>query len=741
MVDEVANYLDATIVDSEPCVDEYEFRLNNIMTLDETTALCNAIESQYSFIELAAPTYVHENDDILNAYAAPVNDPWDNFLLDWDEELPNGDNWWIEYINGISAWKYNNRLIPIRIGVVDTEFGKNPDLDYNFLDSRYNESIFTADTKNYHGTHVAGIIGAGYNNEKGITGLVENADLYLYDYSGNLVKENKITDCVARAVIEDSCKIINLSCGKNWYKLGVSEESASSSLIWQTLLLQTAKDAETKVLKMLNEKKDFIIVQSAGNDGFTNAHLNGYFASIIDTDVNSYCDLYSDHIILVGSTEKDGTISTFSNQNADIYAPGSNIISLGYDGYNIECVKPLSGTSMSAPIVSAVCAMVWGADETLSSAEVKKIALENYNKSVTEKTGDVKPIANAELAVEKALGIDSSSQNSVNAKIKVVDQRNNTPLSGATVTLSLDGKDIYVSDVTTNDGIATIPNIELGRFNVTNDPTKQNYDYYDISIDCLPLYYTLEDKIYFENKQYDDDVEVTYELEFIVLGDDENNIVDSGTCGDNLTWTLTDDGTLTISGTGEMDDYREGNYFNTNKIKCTPWFHNKSLIQTIIIEEGLNRIGNHAFKDCRNLTSVAIPNSVNSIGEESFYGCTNLVSLTIPGNVIVIEYAAFYNCENLTSISIPKNLTEISPETFFGCYKLNTIYIPYGVTVIGPLAFWGCNFTTIEIPDSVTSIKDSAFDNCTNLTIYGKPDSYAQYYANEKGIPFIEITN
>ena len=124
----------------------------------------------------------------------------------------------------------------------------------------------------------------------------------------------------------------------------------------------------------------------------------------------------------------------------------------------------------------------------------------------------------------------------------------------------------------------------------------------------------------------------------------------SGTCGDNVTWTLdTDTGTLTISGNGNMTDYEYGDE--------TPWcWHGLcSVIKTVDIKYGVTSIGSIAFFDCTSLTSVTIPNSVISIGAYAFYGSTSLTSVTIPNSVASIGDNAFYNCTSLTSINVDLN--------------------------------------------------------------------------------------
>ena len=86
----------------------------------------------------------------------------------------------------------------------------------------------------------------------------------------------------------------------------------------------------------------------------------------------------------------------------------------------------------------------------------------------------------------------------------------------------------------------------------------------------------------------------------------------SGTCGENLTWTLSDDGVLTISGTGAMT-----NYYGYGDFAL--WYYTSSSIKSVVIEDGITRIGDFAFYECSSLTSVTIPNSVTSIGDYAFW--------------------------------------------------------------------------------------------------------------------------
>ena len=204
----------------------------------------------------------------------------------------------------------------------------------------------------------------------------------------------------------------------------------------------------------------------------------------------------------------------------------------------------------------------------------------------------------------------------------------------------------------------------------------------------------------------------------------------SGQCGDNCNYLLDCDKVLVISGTGDMYDF---------DYATAPWYDNAFYIKEVIIEDGVTSIGNFAFYDFRNLTSVTIPESVKTIGEIAFNTCLALKSVVIPEGVTSIGRYAFGSCISLSSVTlpdsvtfigdsafgscafteihIPNNLTNIENNTFNYCSKLESVIIPDGVTVIGNYAFNDCSsLATITIPDSVTGIGSYAFSDCTALT-------------------------
>lgn len=212
----------------------------------------------------------------------------------------------------------------------------------------------------------------------------------------------------------------------------------------------------------------------------------------------------------------------------------------------------------------------------------------------------------------------------------------------------------------------------------------------------------------------------------------------SGFCGGegdgtNLTWSLDSGGTLTISGVGAMGDF---------SAMTQPWFDYREHLRTLVLEEGITTIGDHAFESCTGLTGrLTIPGSVTAIGNAAFYGCISLTGalvlpdglktidtcafhdcrgltgeLTIPESVRTIGSSAFSFCAGLTGLILPRSITAIASNSFERCTALTEVTIPDSVTAIGRYAFCSCTaLTDIAIPDSVTAIDDFAFYGCTGL--------------------------
>ena len=184
------------------------------------------------------------------------------------------------------------------------------------------------------------------------------------------------------------------------------------------------------------------------------------------------------------------------------------------------------------------------------------------------------------------------------------------------------------------------------------------------------------------------------------------NAKNSGTCGPNLKWHLTDDGVLTISGKGKMNAYIS-----------SPWLD--SGVKRIILGDSVTTIGNSAFSGCSSLTSVTISNSVTTIGGYAFSGCSSLTSVTIPNSITTIGGYAFSGCSSLTSVTIPNSVTTIGYSAFRDCSSLTSVTIPNSVTTIGDDAFSDCRaLTSVTIGNSVTTIGRSAFTNYSAKIIW-----------------------
>ena len=183
----------------------------------------------------------------------------------------------------------------------------------------------------------------------------------------------------------------------------------------------------------------------------------------------------------------------------------------------------------------------------------------------------------------------------------------------------------------------------------------------------------------------------------------------SGSCGDNLTWTLDENGTLTISGTGEMDDYQ---YY-----ECGPW--GKEITQ-LILEEGITHIGNYAFSKCESTGNLIFPASLTSIGKYAFQDAAFTGILTLPKGLTEIGSFAFYGCSGFTgSLTLPEGLTVIERSTFNGCSGFTGVLtLPKGLIRIDDNAFYECSgFTgTLTLPEGLTNIGNSAFCECSGFT-------------------------
>lgn len=223
---------------------------------------------------------------------------------------------------------------------------------------------------------------------------------------------------------------------------------------------------------------------------------------------------------------------------------------------------------------------------------------------------------------------------------------------------------------------------------------------------------------------------------FLVSAMVQAAVTASGSCGadgDNLTWQLTDDGTLTISGTGNMADY------NSHRVHpSSPWYSKRSNIRNVVISDGVTSIGDNAFRDCDYLTDLTIGEGVTTIGQYAFFGCSALTDLTIVEGVTTIGEYAFASTGALVVKWNAVNVAIVGSSRYpkiFVNSKVQSVTFSDKVESIPPYLFNGATILSdIEIPANVKSVGAYAFGYAVNdLNVYLAADSVATYcFANCK---------
>ena len=168
-------------------------------------------------------------------------------------------------------------------------------------------------------------------------------------------------------------------------------------------------------------------------------------------------------------------------------------------------------------------------------------------------------------------------------------------------------------------------------------------------------------------------------------------------------------------------------------------FQNCSALTDVTIPDSVKSIGYGVFSDCSALSAVTFPDGVKELGGQLFNNCDALTTVTIPDSVTSIGKQVFYDCDALTTVKLGSGLTEIPASTFEHCDVLESLRIPRRVTIIGDNAFKDCvKLISITIPRSVTKISSNAFSYPKILTIYGVAGTYAETFAKENSIKFVD---
>lgn len=179
-----------------------------------------------------------------------------------------------------------------------------------------------------------------------------------------------------------------------------------------------------------------------------------------------------------------------------------------------------------------------------------------------------------------------------------------------------------------------------------------------------------------------------------------------GSCGDGLTWSLDGD-TLTISGSGAMDNYSEAS--------PAPWYSSRASIMRVSLPDGLTRVGSWAFADCTNLSAVTIPSSVEIVGDYGFYRCSGMTILSLSNGLRTIGQCAFEQCSALTDLRLPDTLLTIGDHAFYLCKSLTYVTVPGVVKSFGTGVFCYCeNLIRVDVNASIT-LPSWTFYGCDRL--------------------------
>lgn len=456
-------------------MNDYQVRIKGNPTLAQLKALVEQLNNDPD-VESASLNTIQQINKI-------PNDPqWNDT---WDEGEPNGRNWGLEAINALSAWDYNDSMGSVTNGVVDGGFNiSHEDLSLssnnaNGANSRYYAIESDAPDcgfwdgllgkpcyKDYnnHGTHVAGTIGALSDNSKGVTGILWKRGLIIYrtDFQDFDIKYAIVWE------LEKGAKVINLSLGK-YAKKALGRNPSDSNQEDIKTYIEIPKRYWAAFMKKLVAKYDFLIVQAAGNENI-DAKWSGGFNSIDDENLRK-------RIITVGAIKLGWwswlpwhysyEMAELSNYGfkVDIVAPGEDIYStFYYDPY----YGSMSGTSMAAPHVTGVAALVWAINPNLTAQQVKEIVVGTADRPVTYKGHQYK-IVNAKASVERAKSEQATqpiSQPPTGVLIgKVQDAKSSNPIEGAQVSALKSGS-YYASTVSQSDGSYELV-LEVGIYTLT----------------------------------------------------------------------------------------------------------------------------------------------------------------------------------------------------------------------------------------------------------------------------------
>ena len=208
----------------------------------------------------------------------------------------------------------------------------------------------------------------------------------------------------------------------------------------------------------------------------------------------------------------------------------------------------------------------------------------------------------------------------------------------------------------------------------------------------------------------------------VTLSAEAAAVIDSGTCGKNASWQLDSDGTLTVSGTGDMSS-------SLDSSPC-PWKEYKKEIKTVVIGNGITRVGANNFSSCSNLVSVSFPDTLKGISESAFSSCNSLESVVLPDSLTYIGNFAFALCKGLTDITIPSSVTSIGSLAFSTTKWLDDQTKKSDYVIVNGMLIWAADKEELTIPDQVSKILDNSIWGRSKVKSIVFPDTVTAFGNN-----------